>query len=148
MINDEKLVHKILESISKITFLDRRRVVVYEKTKLFPSEIHLLLFIYAGSDKNLTKIAEHIGLTKGAISQTLSRLQKKGIVKKEPDTNKKNELHILFTNKGEKLMKHVIKLKSSLSSEYLNYIKTLSDEKKQAISDFLDIMVATINKKH
>ena len=44
-------------------------------------------------------------------------------------------------------MDHVIQMKITLGSEYLKYIKALSEEEKQVISDFLDIMVATINKK-
>lgn len=146
MIDNEKLVDKILESISMILNLDRRKVITYDKSKIFPSEIHLLLSIYEGQNTNLTKIAKHFNLTKGAISQTISRLQKKGLIKKELNVKKKNELHISFTNKGEKLIKYVIKSKNILESEYLNYIKTLSEDNKKAISDFLDIMVTIMNK--
>jgi DNA-binding MarR family transcriptional regulator len=148
MIKDEELVHKILESISKMTFLEQRRVVIFNKTKLYPSEIHLLLSISEGHDTNVTKIAEYFGLTKGAVSQTLSRLQKKGLIKKELDTKKKNELHISYTNKGEELIKHVINTKMNLGSEYLNFVKKLSEKEKQAISDFLDKMVAIVDKHH
>ena len=146
MIDNEKLVFKILESISKIVLLDRRKVITYDKSKIFPSEIHLLLSIYEGQNTNLTKIAKNFNLTKGAISQTLSRLQKKGLIKKELNVKKKNELHISFTTNGEKLLKYVIKSKKILESEYLNYIKTLSEDNKKAISDFLDIMVTIMNK--
>ncbi|MFX0071118.1 MAG: MarR family winged helix-turn-helix transcriptional regulator [Candidatus Hermodarchaeota archaeon] len=148
MITDEELVHKILESISRMTFLEQRRVVIFNKTKLYPSEIHLLLSISEGHDTNVTKIAEHFGLTKGAVSQTLSRLQKKGLIKKDLDTKKKNELHILYTNKGEELIKHIINMKMNLGSEYLNFIKKLSEKEKQAISDFLDKMVTILYKHH
>ena len=148
MITDEELVHKILESISKMTFLEQRRVVIFNKTKLFPSEIHLLLSIFEGHDTNVTKIAEHFGLTKGAVSQTLSRLQKKGIIKKELDSKRKNELRISYTNKGEKLIKHVINKKTILGSEYMDFIKKLSEKEKQFISDFLDKMVTIVDKHH
>ena len=148
MIEDKELVNKILENISKLTFLDKRKVFTHEKTKLYPSEIHLLFYIHDGQDKNLTKIAKYLGLTKGAISQTLSRLQKKGVIIKEPDSTRKNELHVTFTMKGKNLMKHVIEVKKTLGLEYLDYIKTLSEDQKELISNFLDIMVSVMDKEH
>ena len=48
--------------------------------KLYPSEIHLLLLIDAQSQLNATGLAERLGLTKGAVSQTLTRLEKKGVL--------------------------------------------------------------------
>ena len=147
MIKDEKLVNKILDHISKLTFLDRRKIFTFEKIKLYPSEIHLLFYIHDGQDTNLTKIAKHVGLTKGAISQTLSRLQKKGVIIKEPDSNRKNELHVTFTKMGKNLMEHVIKIKGTLGLGYFAYIKTLSEEQKELISNFLDIMVSVMDKE-
>ncbi len=141
MIANEDLTHKILKTITLLTSHARKRIISHDNIKLYPSEIHLLMSIQTGRDTNLTRIAEHIGLTKGAVSQTVSRLQKKGIIKKDSDTSRKNELRILFTEKGEKLMKHVIQMRNSLVSKYLNYIKTLDDPEKLIISEFLDLMI-------
>ena len=148
MISNEQLVEKILQSISKLTFLDRKRILTYEKTKLYPSEIHLLLHVSHVQDTNLTNIADKIGLTKGAISQTLSRLEKKGIIRKEKDVKKKNELHITFTNKGEELMVHVIEFIKVIGLDFLTYIRTLSEKDKDIISDFLDKTVSIMNDNH
>ena len=145
MIEDKELIHKILETIAKITSHAQKRVITYDKTKLYPSEIHLLMSIHAGQDTNVTKIADHIGLTKGAISQTLTRLKKKGIIKKNSDTRRKKEVHVTFTEKGEKLMQHIIEMRNSLISKYLNYISVLDENDKQVISEFLDLLTGIIN---
>ena len=133
MINNLELVNKILETISKITFSDRRRKITYKGIKLYPSEVHLLLFIYHIQNTNITKIADLLGLTKGAISQTLSRLHKKGIILKRTEPSKKNQVHVQFTNEGKMLM------------EYLNFLESKSDEEKQTISDFLDTLVSIMH---
>ncbi len=145
MINNKELINKILETISKLTFLDRRRKITYQDIRLYPSEIHLLLFIYHIQDTNITKIADRLGLTKGAISQTLSRLHKKGIIIKRTDHSKKNELQVQFTKKGQSLMDHVIEFRKSLETKYLNFLKTKSDKEKQIISDFLDTLVSIMD---
>lgn len=147
MINEKELVNKIFKSISKIVFLDRKRIINYKDLKLFPSEIHLLLFVYHIQNTNITKIADHIGLTKGAISQTLSRLNRKGLIIKETDPYKKNQLHIQFTQKGEILMKHIIEVKKDMEDEYSKYLKTLSDKEKLVISNFLDKLVSILHKQ-
>lgn len=141
MITNQNLVSKILETISKLAFLERRRKITYNGIKLYPSEVHLLLFIYHIQDTNITKIADHLNLTKGAISQTLSRLNNKGIIKKRTEPSKKNQVHVQFTNEGKLLMEHVIEFRNSLETKYLNFLETKSDEEKQTISDFLDALV-------
>ncbi|MFX1329087.1 MAG: MarR family winged helix-turn-helix transcriptional regulator [Promethearchaeota archaeon] len=136
-----------METISELAFLERRRKITYKGIKLFPSEIHLLLFVYHIQDKNITQIADHLGLTKGAISQTLSRLQKKGIIIKETEPFQKNQLHIQFTNKGKILMDHVNEFRGFLETEFLSYLKTKTSGEKQLISNFLDTLVSIMYKK-
>lgn len=148
MNNNSELVGKILETISKLTFLDRRRKITYQDIRLYPSEIHLLLFIYHFQDTNITKIAERLGLTKGAISQTLSRLYKKGIIIKRTEPSKKNELQIQFTKKGQSLMDHIIEFRTSLETKYLDFLKTKSDKEKQIISEFLDTLISIMDHKN
>ena len=46
---------------------------------------------------NATKIADELGVTKGAVSQTLTRLEKKGVLVKTKDASNKNELSLQFT---------------------------------------------------
>ena len=64
-------------------------------------EIHLIQTI--GQNKNiyLTKLAQLTGVTKGAISQNLSKLERKGYVEKirDPKNNSKNLIRL--TNKGK-----------------------------------------------
>ena len=146
MSQDRELVAKILDSIATLVSLDKKRVVTHEGEKLHPSEVQLLMFLYHIQDTNITAIAEKMGLTKGAISQTLSRLQKKGIISKEMFPKKKNELHVQFTESGEQLMNQLNKGKKSVEGKYRRYIQTLSEKEKQAISNFLDKMVSIMSR--
>jgi len=146
MFQERELVAKILDSIALLVSLDKKRVVTHDGKKLHPSEIQLLMFLYHVQDTNITAIAEQMGLTKGAISQTLSRLQKKGIISKEMYPEKKNELHVHFTDTGEELMAQLNKSKKSLEGKYRRYIQTLSNKEKEAISNFLDKMVSIMER--
>jgi DNA-binding MarR family transcriptional regulator len=146
MSQDRELVAKILDTIALLVSLDKKKVIIHEGEKLHPSEIQLLMFLYHVKDTNITAIAKEMGLTKGAISQTLSRLQKKGIISKEMFPEKKNELHVQFTASGEQLMVLLNKNKKSIEGKYRRYIRTLSKKEKETISIFLDKMVSIMSR--
>jgi len=144
MIQNRELVNKIFDSITKLISLDKKRIVSHKGLRLHPSEIHLLMFLYHVQDANITAIADKIDLTKGAVSQTLSRLQKKGIITKKMYPEKKNELHVQFTDEGNQLLAVLIKDKKSQERKYTRYLKTLSEQDKEIVSQFLDKMVSTM----
>ena len=146
MSQDRELVTKILDSIALVVSFDKKRIITHEGEKLHPSEIQLFMFLYHEQNTNVTAIANEMGLTKGAISQTLSRLQKKGIISKEMFPEKKNELRVQFTDSGEQLMIQLNKSKKSLEGKYRRYIQALSNKEKEVISNFLDKMVSIMSK--
>ncbi len=146
MSQDKELVEKILDTINLLITLDKKRVVTHKGKSLHPSELQLLMFIYHVQDTNITAIASEMGLTKGAISQTLSRLEKKGIIIKETFPKKKNELQVQFSESGEELMAQLNKSQKSVEGKYRRYIQSLSEEQKRTISDFLDKMVQIMEK--
>lgn len=146
MSQDKELVAKILESIALLVSLDKKRVVIHKGENLHPSEVQLLIFLDHVQATNITAIAEKMGLTKGAISQTLSRLEKKGIISKKSFPEKKNELEVQFTESGKELLIHLNKGKKSIEGKYQRYIQTLSETEKQAISNFLDKLTSIMSK--
>ena len=88
------IVSQIFTLIDRVLFIEKKTKVKFENVTLYPSEIHLILFLYREQDTNVTRIAERLGVTKGAISQTLSRLESKGVLHKVKDPNNKNEYWI------------------------------------------------------
>ena len=76
---------------------------------------------------NATKMAERLGVTKGAISQTLSRLEKKGVLHKIKDPYHKNELTASFTPLGQEALEQYRELRASFQKQYADYFSTLSE---------------------
>jgi DNA-binding MarR family transcriptional regulator len=147
MFDTKQLVEKILHTLSLVTSADKRQKLELEGVTLYSSEIHLLMFVYTEQDTNITKIADKLGLTKGAISQTVTRLENKGIIQKETDPYNKNELTILFTPKGKKIRDRIIMIREMLQNHFLQYLHSLSDRDKQVIDGFLNT-VASVFQRH
>jgi len=134
-----KISNQLFRLINKIIFLEKRNIFEYACIKLFPSEIHLLMLLSADDKQSTsaTNIANKLGISKSAISQTISRLIRKGVITKDKDTYNKNELIISFTSFGEKAFKQY-KEKQNLSRTNINYyINSMSEYDRGVINDFL-----------
>ena len=82
-------------------------------------------------------MAERLGITKGAISQTLSRLEKKRILRKIKDPYNRNELTIEFTSFGQEVLAHYLQLIAELHQQYDQYLTTLTESERTVIRGFL-----------
>ena len=63
-------------------------------------EIHTVQAIGRHSGINVTKLAEQTGITKGAVSQTINKLVRKGLVRKTHAPGNDKEVVLELTNLG------------------------------------------------
>lgn len=129
---------QMLQIIDKLVFLEKNQVFKYGKElKLYPSEIHLLLLMSDGQTSNSTEMARKLGITKGAVSQTISRLVRKGILNKNKDPYKKNELTAVFTALGNKVLIKCHNLRKVYYDHFLSYLSSLPGNDRETIGRFL-----------
>ena len=67
---------------------------------IYRKEIHTLQAIGRHPKINVTALSEHMGVTKGAISQTVAKLIKKGMVRKQYAQGSKKEVILELTDLG------------------------------------------------
>jgi DNA-binding MarR family transcriptional regulator len=68
---------------------------------LFYAEIHLIKAIKENEGIHITGLAQYLEVTKGAVSQMLMKLEKKGFVVKEKDPGNQSRFLLKLTPKGE-----------------------------------------------
>jgi DNA-binding MarR family transcriptional regulator len=129
----------VVAIIDRIAFSARNRVHVVEGEKLYSSEVHLLLHIGESEDhrRNVTRIGETFGITKGAVSQTLSRLVRKGLVTKETDNTSKNELTVHLTDKGWRAYRACLAIKQEFAAAHAHLLDGTTDDEKEALLAYL-----------
>ena len=76
-------------------------------------------------------VTEYLGLTKGTVSQSLKVLERKGLLRKQQDTQDKRIVHLAPTTKGKKLI-HAIPVKGLEPS-----LAMMGSEKVQNLVDIL-----------
>lgn len=67
------------------------------------SETHCIDFIGRLELPNVTKIAEHMGMTRGAISKMTKKLSTKGLIEKYTLETNKKEIYFRLTEQGQLL---------------------------------------------
>jgi DNA-binding MarR family transcriptional regulator len=66
---------------------------------IYVTELHTISMVGKNREINMTRLAEIMGVTKGAISQTISKLVKKGLITRVNTTNMK-EVNLRLSEKG------------------------------------------------
>lgn len=67
---------------------------------LYRTEIHTIRAIGENSRINVSRLADHMGITKSAVSQTISKLVRKGLVRKSRSPDNAKEVLLELTDLG------------------------------------------------
>jgi len=65
-------------------------------------EAHFLVAVEPGAGKTMSEVAERLGVTQGAVSQTASRLERKGYLVRRRDEQNHRQIVASLTEKGER----------------------------------------------
>jgi DNA-binding MarR family transcriptional regulator len=90
---------------------------------LYFTELHTITVVAKNKEINMTNLAEIMGVTKGAISQTIRKLVNKNLIIKSNITNRK-EVNLRLSEKG--LI--VLKSQESFQKEIFTFAGTLYDK--------------------
>lgn len=90
---------------------------------LYFTETHTITVVGDGGVINMTQLAEKMGVTKGAISQTIRKLTGKGLIIKSNQKNNKKEIFLRLSKKG----KIVYQGQESFHRELFTFAETLYD---------------------
>ncbi|WP_432455731.1 MarR family winged helix-turn-helix transcriptional regulator [Agarivorans sp. QJM3NY_29] len=113
------------------------------------SEIHLIEIIGDHRDLSVTDIANALGITKGAVSQALKKLEKKGFTEKSPAPDNLSRAIVRLTSKGEIAFVAHKEWHEKMDGGFANYIQELGQEDIKVISEFLerteDFLIRRVN---
>ncbi|MEK4663048.1 MarR family transcriptional regulator [Priestia sp. FSL H7-0729] len=68
-----------------------------------PSEVHCIEYIEKNVDPNVTKLAESLYMTKGAISKLTKKLMEKGLIECYQKPDNKKEIYFRLTEQGKEI---------------------------------------------
>ncbi len=98
--NKTKLSYTLLRVFWKIFEIDKKTRCYGTDEQLFEAEIHMIKSIKENEGIHVTGLAKLLGVTKGAVSQIIMKLEKKGMVVKDTDPLNLSRLVLKLTPKG------------------------------------------------
>jgi DNA-binding MarR family transcriptional regulator len=98
----ERLMEEVTRLIARAESLHTPRFDFGTGIGLYRSEIHTVETIGRNPGINMTRLAEKMGVTKGAVSQMVGRLAKKGLVEKGTMPGNEKEVVTGLTDLGRR----------------------------------------------
>ncbi len=95
--NSMKILCRFLNKYAQV---DRRAYDFEVGGPLYPREIHTLVFLKDQGGSYVTEMAAQTGVTKGAVSQIVKKLEAKGLLTREPDKDNLSRMILKVTDKG------------------------------------------------
>ena len=106
---------------------------------LYPSEIHLIDAIGLDGNMTTTRLAATLGITKGGISQTVTKLMNKGLITKS-EGDGINEVYISLSDKGITAYEGHRQLHESLFIKMNALTEQMSKETQKAVFDMISVI--------
>ena len=105
---------------------------------LYPSEVHAVEAIGKHPEVHMAEMARILGVTRGAVQQTVGRLVKKGLVEKFMDEGDRKKVYLELTAKGNAAFDGHERYHAELSSYLGEYFDRLRPGEAASLKGFFD----------
>ena len=133
---DNIILRSGLKLINKYNDINKKPRSYGTDVKLYPSEIHVIDVIGSGKDMTTTKIASQLGITKGGVSQTTSKLCDKGLITRSAGSGI-NEVTLSLTPKVREAYSGHLKLHEHMNRRLNDLLKGIDDAAKESMLEVL-----------
>lgn len=106
--------------------------------EIYRSEIHIIQLIGDYDDLHVSEIARKLGVTKGAVSQILKKLVRKGLVEKYVDESNNTRLLVKLTKKGKLAYNSHEKYHNECDKDMFSYLDQLSSHELEVVITFME----------
>lgn len=129
------VLQELGRAMAKYALVDRKPFDFGVGMELFPVEIHLVSTVHALGGAGVTELAEEFGVTKGAVSQQVAKLEKKGLLSKTRDPENRARVIVAVTELGRTASENHIRFHQEHDSRFLEYLGGLDDGDFDAVAD-------------
>jgi DNA-binding MarR family transcriptional regulator len=114
---------------------------------LYLSELHMIQAIGSKRAETVTELSSNFSITKGGVSQIISRLEKKGYILKLRKPEYGKEVMLILTEKGIKAYDLHEQAHGRAIDKLVDQMSTLSDEKLDGVNDFFNVISEFLKEK-
>lgn len=139
MKNEKLIIHGKFQSIMALAQQMEKTPKSFGTGEMIShSEIHLIEIIGDTKGLSVTDISRHLNITKGAVSQSLKRLETKGFTTKKSDPENLSRSIVMLTSKGQAAYWSHKHWHETMDGGFLKYLDELDDSTFTIIVNFLE----------
>lgn len=116
------------------------------ETDLSGSEIHLIEVVGQNEGLSVTDLAARLGKTKGAVSQTLKKLEARELVVKQVDPANISRMAVGLSTKGKVAYYSHLQWHESMDGGFRKYFVNLPEDRIRFLEEFLSILEGFLQK--
>lgn len=105
---------------------------------LHHTEICVISEIKENKEMYMSALALKYGVTLGAVSQIVKKLEKKGLIKKEKDAYNQSKYRLILTQEGERVHLNHLAFHKAFDEKLAEVFASFSDEEIETICDFME----------
>jgi DNA-binding MarR family transcriptional regulator len=142
----KKIMELFIQAVHQYNALEKIPVKVGEKHDLYHSERHFLDKFGDHPGVNITEFARAVGITKGAVSQVVKKLETKGLVRRFKGSGNDKEVFIELTRAGRDIYVRHKKTNEDTIKPLIEKLRQYPDDKVEFlismfgwINDYLDL---------
>jgi DNA-binding MarR family transcriptional regulator len=130
-----EIMDLFVRAANKYKALEKIPVQYGTKQNLYHSERHVLDNIGDNPGMNVTEFAGSMGVTKGAISQVLKKLEAKGVARRYKKSTNEKEVFVELTKNGKEIYKEHKKINEQTIIPLYQELQKYPDEKVAFLID-------------
>lgn len=142
--NKHEIAYESLELAFALMELDKKTRYYGTDVPIYHSEIHVIKAIAEHPSIHVGGLADILGVTKGAVSEILRKLERKALVKKEVDELNLSRYLLSLTEKGENAHKNHMYYHAIINSMVESELQDATDSDLKFLSDFLSGLINKI----
>lgn len=141
----EEFVFEFIDQCKLLFFPEQWNNTFMDYSK---NEVFALLFVYRKGHANMTEIAAYLGVPLNTATGIISRLEKRGVIKRERDLIDKRVVTIAICQEGKDFLARQLKI---VEHYYKLLMSTITEEEKivliSLIGKFLEIVSHDLTNK-
>lgn len=123
------LINSFIRMVNKYNALEKYPVRYGSRQNFYHSERHMIDTFADNPQMNITDFALMNGVTKGAVSQVVTKLEKKGVIRRFKRSGNEKEVFIELTQTGKEIYEQHQKVNKETISSIQNELGKFSDDK-------------------
>lgn len=144
--NKHQIAYDSLHFASALIELDKKTRYYGTDVPIFHSEIHVIMAIAEHPGVHVGGLADILGVTKGAVSEILKKLERKALVIKEVDDLNLSRYSLYLTEKGKKAHSNHMHYHTILNSMVEEQLEDASEHDLKFLSDFFSSMISKVKR--